>query len=322
MARRARHSSTGAYYHVMIRGNNGQSIFSSDRERSRFCLLMQEGVERYGHRILAFCLMSNHVHLALQVGDVSLSKICQNLTFRYTKFYNREHKTIGHLFQGRFKSILIDGYSYLIKLIRYIHLNPVRAKIAIDSSHYPWSSHQAYLMQKEFTWLARDVGLQFFGESRHEALERYHSFMLVDIGLDDDIDFKKGIAAGAIGDDLFIENIREEYDQNRAIKDNPFEINLKTLLKVVADWYKIDVEAFSVLGNNRRASQIRSVIAHLARSVVGVTLKEVADICGRADNSMSQAATSLEAQMLKCEALKKEVEALKTKLILSSRKAV
>ena len=80
MARRTRHSSPGAYYHVMMRGNNGQSIFSSDSERSRFCLLMQEGVERYGHRILAFCFMSNHVHLALQVGDVSLSKIRKGVT--------------------------------------------------------------------------------------------------------------------------------------------------------------------------------------------------------------------------------------------------
>lgn len=173
MARRSRHSLPKAIYHVMMRGNNGQSIFSSDSERCRFCLLMQEGVERYGHRILAFCFMSNHVHLAIQLGDVSLSKICQNLAFRYTRFYNWRHKTIGYLFQGRFKSILVDGNNYLRKLIRYIHLNPIRARITDDPLNYRWSSHQAYLMQNEFTWLARDTGLQFFGESRQDATKNF-----------------------------------------------------------------------------------------------------------------------------------------------------
>src|SRR5438128_178680 len=113
----------------MLRGNNGQAVFSSDAERCKFSLLMQEGTERYGHRILAFCFMTNHVHLAIQLKDVSLSKICQNLSFRYTQYYNKRHNTIGHLFQGRFKSILVEGKRYLKELIRYIHLNPVRAKI-------------------------------------------------------------------------------------------------------------------------------------------------------------------------------------------------
>lgn len=179
--------------------------------------------------------MSNHVHLAHQLGDVSLSEICHNLSFRYTRFSNREHKTIGHLFQGRFRSILVNGNSYLRRLIRYIHLNPVRAKIVDDPLHYPWSSHQAYLMQNEFTWLARDTGLQFFGESRHDAIERYHSFVFAGIGLDDDIDFKRGIAAGVIGDDLFIESVREEYSNNNTNEDKSFKISLMHLLEVVAD---------------------------------------------------------------------------------------
>ena len=136
MARRARHSLSGAVYHVLMRGNNGQLIFTSDAERCRFCLLMQEGVERYGHQILAFCFMRNHVHLAIRLGNISLSKICQNLTFRYTRFYNKRHNTIGHLFQGRFKSILVEGNCDLRKLIRYIHLNPVRAYITDNPLNY------------------------------------------------------------------------------------------------------------------------------------------------------------------------------------------
>src|SRR3990167_4228280 len=140
MSRRIRHSVPGGIYHVMMRGNNKQTIFASNSEYVQFCLLMQEGIERYGHHVLAFCFMPNHIHLAIQIGDVSLSKVCQNLAFRYTQFYNRQHVSIGHLFQGRFKSILVNGEIYLKKLIRYIHLNPVRAKLVTDPSEYFWSS--------------------------------------------------------------------------------------------------------------------------------------------------------------------------------------
>ena len=102
-------------------------------------------------------------------------------------------------------------------------------------------------MQKEFTWLARDAGLQFFGDTRHEALERYHSFILAGVGLDDDIDFQKGMVAGVIGDDLFIESVRQERGSNNATEDKPLEVSLTQLLKAVADWYKIDVEHFLFL---------------------------------------------------------------------------
>ncbi len=174
-------------------------------------------------------------------------------------------------------------------MIRYIHLNPVRAKIVDDPQHYSWSSHQAYLMQKEFTWLARDAGLQFFGESRHEALGKYRSFVLSGIGVEEDIDIKKGMKAGIIADDLLSENIREKFDSYVINEIRPVRINLKILLTVVADWYQIDISTFPTLGNTRRASQIRGVMAHLARSIGGVSLKEVAEVCGRAENSMSQA---------------------------------
>jgi putative transposase len=282
---------------------------------------MQEGVERYGHHILAFCFMSNHVHLAIQLGEVSLSKICQNLAFRYTKFYNNKRKTIGHLFQGRFKSILVDGNSYLKKLIRYIHLNPVRAYLTEDPLDYPWSSHQAYLMQKEFIWLARDIGLQLFGEFRHDALEAFHSFIMSGIG-HDGINFKKGIAAGVIGDDLFIEKMSvdsEEYSDCAGMSlSKPLEIDLKTLLSIVANRYEMDVEALRTLGNNREASHLRGMIAYLARSATRVSLKEVAVFCGRADNSLSQAATRFEGQMHISEDLKNEVYDLKARLVLAA----
>ena len=106
------------------------------------------------------------------------------------------------------------------------------------------------MIQKEYTWLARGASHQF-GESRHIDLEKYHSFVLAGIGLDEDIDFKKGV----IGDDLLLESIREEYLGSNATGDIPLEISLPQLLEAVADWYKIDGETFPVLGNDRKASR-------------------------------------------------------------------
>ena len=100
MARRRRYHLPGATYHVMLRGNGGERIFFDDQDRCRMCLLIQEGVERYGHSLLGYCFMTNHIHLAIQVGQVKLSRIMQNLAFRYARYLNRKHKRIGHVFQG------------------------------------------------------------------------------------------------------------------------------------------------------------------------------------------------------------------------------
>ena len=145
MARRNRYHLPSATYHVMLRGNAGDQIFDVDQDRCKMSFLIQEGVERYGHKLLAYCFMTNHVHLAIQVGQISLSRIMQNLSFRYTRHINRRRKRIGHLFQGRFKSIMVDSERYLKELVRYIHLNPVRAGIVKLPNQYQWSSHNVYL---------------------------------------------------------------------------------------------------------------------------------------------------------------------------------
>jgi len=128
----------------MLRGNGGQNVFYSPADRIQLYLLLQEGIERFVHRIHAFCLMINHIHLVIQVGEVPLSKIIQNISFRYTRYINGRMKRIGHLFQGRYKAILIDADSYLLELVRYIHNNPLRVGLAQAPEQYQWSSHQAY----------------------------------------------------------------------------------------------------------------------------------------------------------------------------------
>jgi REP element-mobilizing transposase RayT len=107
MARLKRYHLPGALYHVMLRGNDGQDIFFSKSDMYNLCLLIQEGTERYGHRIHAFCFMKNHIHLLVQVAEISLSKIVHNLAFRYSQKINRKNKKIGHLFQGDLRLSLL-----------------------------------------------------------------------------------------------------------------------------------------------------------------------------------------------------------------------
>jgi REP element-mobilizing transposase RayT len=98
----------------MLRGNGGCEVFADDKDRYRFFLLLQESVERFGCRVYAYCLMDNHIHIALQVGEVELSKVMQNLSSRYTRWVNWRHQKTGHLIQGRYKAILVEEDAYLL----------------------------------------------------------------------------------------------------------------------------------------------------------------------------------------------------------------
>jgi len=147
MARKPRVHVPGAIHHVMLRGNAGQPIFADDTDRQRLCELLADGVERFDHRIHAYCLMGNHLHLAIEVGQVSLSREVQNLAFRYTHSFNHRERRTGHLFQGRFRSLLVDRDSYLLELVRYIHCNPMRSGLVRSPEAWTWSGHRTYLGQ-------------------------------------------------------------------------------------------------------------------------------------------------------------------------------
>ena len=220
MARRHRFHRPTAMYHVMLRGNDGQAIFFSDEDKARLCLLIQQGVERFGHCVEAFCLMSNHIHLAVRVTDISISRVMHHLAFRYTQYVNRLYKRVGHLFQGRFKSILVDDEDYLKELIRYIHLNPVRTNLVPFPQQYSWSSHRAYMGLDEFCWLTKDRVLKKFNSERENAVKNFEKYVLQGIGVETDFDFKSGHSEGVLGNQDFIDDIMVKISkiQQRKIK--------------------------------------------------------------------------------------------------------
>jgi len=178
MARKPRIHYPGALYHAMLRGNDKQVIFKDKEDTRRFEKILEQGVESYDLRIYAYCWMPNHVHMALQVSEIPLSKMMQSLSQRYTRWFNEKYDRVGHLFQGRYKDVLVDSQGYLLELIRYIHLNPVRAGLASDLADYASTSHGAYLdPNRAPPWLFVDPALKLFGSTEFTARASYLEFM-------------------------------------------------------------------------------------------------------------------------------------------------
>ena len=141
MGRPLRIEFPGAHYHVTSRGNEQKDIFKSKADREQFLGYLESAVSRYGAVIHAWCLMTNHHHLLLETPLANLSQIMRHINGAYTNYFNTKRKRVGHLFQGRYKAILIEADAYLLELSRYIHLNPVKAKIVSRLEDYPWSSY-------------------------------------------------------------------------------------------------------------------------------------------------------------------------------------
>jgi REP element-mobilizing transposase RayT len=147
MARPLRLESAGALYHVTVRGNERRSIFLGDEDSGRVVFLDVLGAtcERFNWALHAYCLMTNHYHLLVETPDANLSKGMRQLNGVFTQFVNRTHPRVGHLFQGRFKAILVERERYLLELCRYVVLNPVRAGVVAAPGDWPWSSYRATL---------------------------------------------------------------------------------------------------------------------------------------------------------------------------------
>jgi len=158
MSRPLRIQYEGAVYHVTCRGNERKDIFKDDTDRQRFLRSLNQAVNIYSIKLCSYVLMSNHFHLLLETPLGNLSEFMRNFNITYTGYYNRRHKRVGHLYQGRYTSVLVDKDSYLSVLSRYIHLNPVRIKAHAKTplrekirflQVYPWSSLPGYLNKRE-----------------------------------------------------------------------------------------------------------------------------------------------------------------------------
>lgn len=178
MSRPLRIEFPNALYHVTARGDRREEIFEDDQDRRMFLATLEQVVDRFNWVCHAWCLMDNHYHLLVQTPDGNLSKGMRQLNGVFTQASNRRHGRVGHLFQGRFKAILVDRDAYLLELSRYVVLNPVRAGMTNDPADWPWSSYRVTAgLEPAAPWLAVDGVLGLFGEKRGVAQRRYVQFV-------------------------------------------------------------------------------------------------------------------------------------------------
>lgn len=178
MSRPIRIEFPDALYHVTARGDRCEDIFEDDEDRQKFLSILEQVVTSFNWICHAWCLMDNHYHLLIQTPDGNLSKGMRQLNGVYTQASNRRHRRVGHLFQGRFKGILVDSDAYLLELMRYVVLNPVRAGRVKKPADWSWSSYRASVgLEPPPPWLAVNGLLAQFAKRRSLAQQRYAQFV-------------------------------------------------------------------------------------------------------------------------------------------------
>jgi len=222
MVRPLRIEYPGAIYHVTSRGNAQGNIFLDDADRDMFLDALAGAINRFGWVCHAFCLMGNHYHLVIETPMPNMSAGMRQLNGVYTQRLNRRHRRVGHVFQGRYKAILVERDAYLLELCRYVVLNPVRAGMVSDVSQWAWSSYHATAgLQGKPQWLSIDWLLSQFGNQRGRCVERYIQFVADGVNRSSVWnDLNQQIYLGREG---FIDRIKSEFIQPADLTEIPKE---------------------------------------------------------------------------------------------------
>jgi len=208
----------GAFYHVTSRGNEKKAVFCSTRDREKYLSYLESACDRYGAIIHVYCLMENHYHLLLETPRGNLSQVLHHINGAYTTYFNIKRNRSGHLFQGRFKGILVDKEAYCKELSRYIHLNPVRVGIVKTPLEYPWSSYRYFIGKaKKPPWLAIEFVLEDFGGEERVGFRRYREYVERVESKELRDPFKSVIASTFLGGEDFINRIRMDYLEKKKI---------------------------------------------------------------------------------------------------------
>ena len=308
MARKPRLHFPGAIYHVTLNGNGGQQVFLDDTDRTRLLLLTQEGIEKLGHRVHAYCLLPTSLQLVVEVGEVPLSRVMQQLGFRYTRWFNDWHGQAGHLFQGRYKAILIDPETYLLDLVRHLHLAPLKGTDYSDPMQYPWSSHRAYCGREKVIWLTSDRTLLQIEETGIRALMKFHSY--VNEG-GRTVDFSTGGQADPriLGGEEFVRGVMKLSRQKYRPK-----VRAEKVLEVVLGRYKLTGEELAAPGKNRQCAEARAYLAWLYLETGCDTLTALGEQLGRDVSSLSSAVRRLQLKGKKEEAVRERFDRLLKKV--------
>jgi putative transposase len=322
MPRQARLDVPGSLHHIMVRGIDKSKIFRDDEDKIRFLERLGQTVDEGKSSVYAWALMDNHVHILFKSGTYGISTVMRKLLTWYAQYFNRRHRRTGHLFENRYKSILCDEDNYLIALIRYIHLNPVRAKIVEtveQLDRYPWSGHKSLIGKTNHAWMDVERVLSEFGSKRRKAKNEYRAFMQEGLGQgrlpeltggglirskggwsqvlsarrnDSKDDFDERI----LGSSDFVNTILKEAEE-KAKHQLKFRRSGKTLAGIIQEECKKEGTTPAELkggGRRRRISGLRAKIAKRGLEELGLPFAEIARNVGVNTSSIRKAVLRLE----------------------------
>ena len=276
MVRPLRLEFAGALYHITARGNARQAIFNDDHDSKVFLEFLGREVTQQGWNCYAYCLMSNHYHLLIETPEPNLSKGMRRLNGVYTQYFNRHHDRVGHLFQGRYKSIVVDRDEYLLELCRYIVLNPLRAGLVTDPGEWRWSSFPATIgLVQAPKWLDVRGVYDFFGYGVDDGRENFEKF--VSDGMTSEAPWKNIRGQIYLGSQAFLERMdnlvkKRPLNDVASVQRLPSRPLSEDVLTFVSETYGVERDVLL----SRQHSQAWRITAYLLRRVVNLSLKEVA----------------------------------------------
>ena len=309
MARPLRIEYPGAFYHVTSRGNEQKDVFKSQKDREKFLDYLASATERYGAVLHAYCLMGNHYHLLLETPEGNLSQIMRHINGAYTTYFNVKRKRAGHLFQGRYKAILVEFDEYAMELTRYIHLNPVRAGMVALPEDHIWSSYRSYIgLSSALDWLRTEAILASFGNGVETAKQRYRTFVEDRLGKEYESPLKETYGTAVLGSEGFVARIAQTHiaakGEDRTIpglKAFASRPSPEAILGAVS----------SVMGGNEK--QARQVGMYLCHRLSGKKLKEIGDLFGVKETAIAEARRQLSRKLKADRDLAKTVEIIRDK---------
>ncbi len=312
MARKPRIHFPGALYHVITRGNRKQVIFLDEKDFKQFLTYLLNCKNRFSFRLYAYALMQNHLHLLIEVGEVPLSRTMQTLLFAYASYFNRRYGEVGHLFQGRYKAILCDKDAYLKELVRYIHLNPVRAGLVKRPEDYEWGSHLSYLGKGGKGLIDEGFVLEQFGGSGSLGRKRYREFVWEGMRGGHEEKYYRVKDQRYLGEDGFIDRIEREKER---LRDWIYDIPLEAISDEVSGATGIGEGKLYSVTRDREGALGRGIVAYLARGVSDYTVREIGEHFRRSPVAIGEAIKKVEDRVHRDRSFAKAIKRMREKLI-------
>jgi REP element-mobilizing transposase RayT len=305
MARRPRLFAPGLLYHVIVRGNQRQKTFLDESDYQAYLERLGRYRRKFGHTIHAFCVMPNHVHLLVESSHEPLAKFMQGLQQSYSQYFNLRHRKTGHVFQGRYKAIVCQQDEYLLQLIRYIHLNPIRAGMVKEPEQYLYSGHRAYLEGKATEVIDPRKVLGLMG-----GRARYRAFIrdgMKEGHKEEYYDVEDQRFLGAVG---FGEKLQDQHEEPRAKKRRP----LDKIVGELGEEVGIDTTELKSAIRNWPVSKARTMIGYVLVRRQGYALSEVARYFARDAATVGTLIGRLAERIAEDEKLRREIDKLNKKV--------